>query len=180
MLFRSEDPFSIASKSCFEDDSDDDDDYNDDDDDSDSDVDDDLYSDDGEAVFESASSDSDCSSTTSSLLSSPVTSPTSSSFWPSDPSKLSAGHLRHLLSITTPRDSRREIHLRVSLLRYKFQQRILERLQDGPKLSPSNPLENLKLTPAIQTSPLPTSPTSATTKVSSAVPSSLPAHLSFI
>ncbi|OAV96888.1 hypothetical protein PTTG_07492 [Puccinia triticina 1-1 BBBD Race 1] len=175
-----EDPFSIASKSCFEDDSDDDDDYNDDDDDSDSDVDDDLYSDDGEAVFESASSDSDCSSTTSSLLSSPVTSPTSSSFWPSDPSKLSAGHLRHLLSITTPRDSRREIHLRVSLLRYKFQQRILERLQDGPKLSPSNPLENLKLTPAIQTSPLPTSPTSATTKVSSAVPSSLPAHLSFI
>jgi hypothetical protein len=69
-----EDPFSIASKSCFEDDSDDDEDYNDDSNDSDSDVDDDLYSDDGEPVFESAFSDSDCSSTPSSLLSSPVTS----------------------------------------------------------------------------------------------------------
>ncbi|KAA1098022.1 hypothetical protein PGT21_026716 [Puccinia graminis f. sp. tritici] len=91
-----EDPFSIASKSCFEDDSDDDEDYEDVNDDLDSDVDDDLYSDDGEAVFESASSDSDCSSTPSSVLSSPVTSPISSSFWPSDPNKLSAGHLRHL------------------------------------------------------------------------------------
>lgn len=69
-----EDPFSIASKSCFEDDSDDDDEYNQDSNDSDSDVDDDLYSDDGEPVFESASSESDSSSTPSSVYSSPVTS----------------------------------------------------------------------------------------------------------
>ncbi|PLW45504.1 hypothetical protein PCASD_05944 [Puccinia coronata f. sp. avenae] len=168
-----EDPFSIASKSCFEDDSDDDEDYNDDSNDSDSDVDDDLYSDDGEPVFESAFSDSDCSSTPSSLLSSPVTSPTSSSFWPSDPSKLSAGHLRHLLSITAPRDSRRESALRVSFLRYTFQQRILARLQDGllpdgPKLIAKTPLENLQLAPALQTCPIPTSPVTVPIKPVSA------------
>ncbi|KAI9629677.1 hypothetical protein KEM48_012741 [Puccinia striiformis f. sp. tritici PST-130] len=142
-----EDPFSIASRSCFEDDSDDDEDYNGSNDGSDDDVDDDLYSDDGEAVFESASSESDCSSTPSSLLSSPVTSPTSSSFWPSDPNKLNAGHLRHLLSIATPRDSRREVILRVTLLRYSFQQTILQRLQDGPALIPSRSLETSNLLP---------------------------------
>jgi len=157
-----EDPFSIASKSCFEDDSDDDDDYNQDSNDSDSDVDDDLYSDDGEPIFESAASDSDCSSTPSSFFSSPVTSPTSSSFWPSDPDKLTAGHLRHLLSITAPRDSRRELPMRTSLLRYTFQQRILSYLQDGARTTMSvcspQPLENLKLSsPAPQTSPIPTS-----------------------
>ncbi|KAA1101602.1 hypothetical protein PGT21_025612 [Puccinia graminis f. sp. tritici] len=172
-----EDPFSIASKSCFEDDSDDDEDYEDVNDDLDSDVDDDLYSDDGEAVFESASSDSDCSSTPSSVLSSPVTSPISSSFWPSDPNKLSAGHLRHLLSITTPRDSRKEVTLRVSFLRYRFQRMILERLQDGPTPSPSNPLENLKLAPAIQTCPVSTSATTVSTKALSAASTTDTFHL---
>ncbi|KAH9472436.1 hypothetical protein MJO28_001709 [Puccinia striiformis f. sp. tritici] len=162
-----EDPFSIASRSCFEDDSDDDEDYNGSNDGSDDDVDDDLYSDDGEAVFESASSESDCSSTPSSLLSSPVTSPTSSSFWPSDPNKLNAGHLRHLLSIATPRDSRREVILRVTLLRYSFQQTILQRLQDGPALIPSRSLENLKLTPAPPSAPVLTPSTTLPTKTAS-------------
>lgn len=160
-----EDPFSIASKSCFEDDSDDDEAYDTDHNDSDSDIDEDLYSDDGEAGFESGFGDSDCSSPPSSLTSSPTTSPTCSSFWPSDSTKLHSGHLRHLLSIVPPRDSRREVSLRCSLLRYGFQCRILEYLKGAPNFISSNTLENIKLIPAIQSCPL-TTPTAKNPPVS--------------
>ncbi|POW07729.1 hypothetical protein PSHT_09833 [Puccinia striiformis] len=71
------------------------------------------------------------------------------------------------LSIATPRDSRREVILRVTLLRYSFQQTILQRLQDGPALIPSRSLENLKLTPAPPTAPVLTPSTTLPTKTAS-------------
>ncbi|POW08996.1 hypothetical protein PSTT_07139 [Puccinia striiformis] len=175
-----EDPFSIASRSCFEDDSDDDEDYNGSNDGSDDDVDDDLYSDDGEAVFESASSESDCSSTPSSLLSSPVTSPTSSSFWPSDPNKLNAGHLRHLVRffflsaqkflLTRLHDSDQNIaHAALDCYTSRFPTRSHSSSDASALLIPANyppattrwsclipsrSLENLKLTPAPPSAPV--------------------------
>lgn len=163
-----EDPFSIASRSCFEDDSDDDEDYENLNDDTGSDVDDDLYSDDGEAVSDSGFAGSDCSSAPSSPLASSLTSPTTSSFWPSEPSKLTAGHLRHLLSISQPRDPRRETPLRNSLLRYAFQRRILERLDQASAFIPTNALENLTLTPAPRARPVSTPAAPAPTKPVSA------------
>ncbi|MBW0533880.1 hypothetical protein O181_073595 [Austropuccinia psidii MF-1] len=123
-----EDPFSITSKSCFEDDSEDEENLSD----HQSDVDDDLYSDDGqETDTPSSPPSSDCSSVPTSPMSSPILNSSSDPFWSCDSNKLTKRHLQQLLSLINSNDDRRETPLRISHLKLKFQKRVFEHLKSA-------------------------------------------------